>query len=173
NNRQFLDVDRGIAVVGHDLLGDQDRVFEVVAVPGHEGDQHVLTESQFAQVGRSAISQHVTTSHHVTALHDGALVDVGVLVGTRVLDQVVDIYTDFARDVLFVVHANHDTLGVDVVHDTATTCLYGGAGVNRHSAFDAGADQRLLGAQARNCLTLHVGAHQGAVRVIVLKERNQ
>src|SRR6266571_108676 len=36
---EFLDMDRGEDVVAHDALGDEDGVLEVVAVPGHEGDQ--------------------------------------------------------------------------------------------------------------------------------------
>ena len=51
---------------------------EVVAVPGHEGDQHVLAQRELAQVGR-AVGNDVPGGHLVTALHDGALVDVGVL----------------------------------------------------------------------------------------------
>src|SRR3546814_16281679 len=51
--------------------------------------------------------------------------------------------------------------------------LYGGTRVDRNGALDTGADQRLLGTQARYGLALHVGAHQCAVRVVVLKEWNQ
>ncbi len=51
HNREFFNVNRSIAVVGHYIFGDQNRVFEVVAVPGHERDQHVLTQRQFTQVG--------------------------------------------------------------------------------------------------------------------------
>src|SRR5690606_8684280 len=40
-------------------------------------------------------------------------------------------------------------------------------------ALDARADQRLFGAQAGYGLTLHVGAHERTVRVVVLEERNQ
>jgi hypothetical protein len=95
HHHQFLDVDRGVAVFGDDTLADQDRVLEVVAVPGHEGDQHVLAQGQFAQVGAGAVGHHVARGHLVAALDDGALVDVGVLVGTLVLDQVVDVHADF------------------------------------------------------------------------------
>src|SRR5690606_31915649 len=170
---QFLDMDRGVAVVCNDLLGNKDGVLEVVAVPGHEGDQHVLTEGQFAQVGRRAVSQHVTTCHQVAAIHDRALIDVGVLVGTGVLGEVVNIHTDFTGDVFVIVHTNHDTLGVDVVHHAAATRLHRGAGVDGHRALDAGADQRLFRTQAGYGLTLHVGAHQSPVRVVVLEEGNQ
>ena len=59
DDRQLLDVDRRVAVVGDDALGDQDRVLEVVAVPRHERDQHVLAERQLAHVGRRAVGDHV------------------------------------------------------------------------------------------------------------------
>ncbi len=40
-------------------------------------------------------------------------------------------------------------------------------------ALDAGADERRLGAHERHRLALHVRAHEGAVRVVVLEERDQ
>ena len=173
HHHQFLDVDRGVAVVGHDAFGDQDRVFEVVAVPGHERDQHVLAQGQFAEVGRCTVGHHVALGDLVAALDDRTLVDVGVLVRTLILDQVVDVHADFAGRGLVVVHAHHDTGRVDVVDDTAAGGRDHGAGVDRGDALDAGADHRLLGAQHGHGLTLHVGAHQRAVRVVVLEERNQ
>src|SRR5690606_9358750 len=51
--------------------------------------------------------------------------------------------------------------------------LHRGAGVDGHRALDAGADQRLFRTQAGYGLTLHVGAHQSPVRVVVLEEGNQ
>ena len=51
----------------------------------------------------------------------GTLVDVRVLVRTLVLDQVVDVDADFARDRFVVVDADHDAVGVDVVDDAAAT----------------------------------------------------
>src|SRR5690606_18074043 len=173
NNRQLFDVNRSVAIISHDLLGDQNRVLEVVAVPGHKGDQHVLTQRQFAQVSRCAVSQHVTTRHDIATFDDRTLVDVGVLVGTGVFGHVVDIYTDLTCHVLVIVHTNNHALCINVHHHTATTGLYGRTRVNRYRTFDTGTDQRLLRAQARNCLTLHVGAHQCSVGVIVLQERNQ
>ena len=59
NHRQFLDVDRGVAVVLDDVFRDQDRVLEVQAVPRHERHQHVLAQCQFAQVGRGAVGDDV------------------------------------------------------------------------------------------------------------------
>ena len=56
---QLLDVDRGVAVVGDHALGDEDRVLEVVAVPRHERDEHVLAQRQLTEVGRCAVRNHV------------------------------------------------------------------------------------------------------------------
>ena len=51
-----------------------------------------------------------------------------------------------ASDVLFVVDADHDAVGVDVVNHAATQQrLHGRARVDRNGALDAGADQRLSG----------------------------
>ena len=80
HHRQFLDVNRGVAVFGDDFLVDQNRVFEVVAVPRHEGDQHVLAQRQLAHVGRGAIGDDVAAGDDVAHLHQRTLVDVGVLV---------------------------------------------------------------------------------------------
>ena len=43
-----LDVDRGEDVVLHDLLGDQDRILEVITIPWHEGHEDVTTDCEFA-----------------------------------------------------------------------------------------------------------------------------
>ena len=45
--------------------------------------------------------------------------DVGVLVGTLVLDQVVDVDADLAGHRLVVVDPDHDAVGVDVVDHAA------------------------------------------------------
>ena len=47
---ELLDVDRGEDVVLGDALGDEDRVLEVVALPRHERDEHVLAERELAHV---------------------------------------------------------------------------------------------------------------------------
>jgi hypothetical protein len=87
HDRQLLDVDRGETVIGHHALRDEDRILEVVAVPGHERDQHVLPQRQLTEIGGRAVGDHVALGDDVADLHDRTLVDVGVLVRTRVLDQ--------------------------------------------------------------------------------------
>ncbi len=46
------------------------------------------------------------------------------------------------------------------------------AGVDRRAALHAGADQRRVGLEQRHRLALHVRAHQGALGVVVLEERD-
>ena len=53
---ELLDVDRGEHVVLGDALGDEDRVLEVVALPGHERDEHVLAERELAHVAATGPS---------------------------------------------------------------------------------------------------------------------
>src|SRR5256885_1421023 len=52
---KLLDVNRGKDVILDDSLADQDRVFEVVTVPGHKGDQHVAAERQLAAARAGAV----------------------------------------------------------------------------------------------------------------------
>ena len=173
HDHQLLDVDRGVAVFGDHALADEDRVFEVVAVPRHERDQHVLAEGQLADVGGGTVGDDVFGLDHIAALDDRALVDVGVLVRALVLDQVVDVDADFARDRFLVVDADDDAVGIDVIDDAAALGGHHGARVFRGDAFDAGAHEGLFRAQRRHGLALHVGAHQRAVRIVVLEERHQ
>ena len=54
---ELLDVDRGVDVLLHQPLADDDRVLEVVAVPGHERDQDVAAQGQLALVGGGAVGE--------------------------------------------------------------------------------------------------------------------
>ena len=171
---QFLDMDSGKTVFLNHALREEDGVLEVVAVPRHERDAHVLTQCQLAHVGGRTVGQDVAARDHVTLAHQRTLVDAGVLVRTGVLDQVVDVHACVggAND-LFLVDLDHDAGGVDL-HDLATTTsVHGHTGVTCHGTFNTGTNQRLISAQSRNRLTLHVRTHQCTVGVIVLKEWNQ
>ncbi len=83
----LLDVDRGELVVGDEALGEDDRVLEVVALPGHEGDQQVLAERHLALVGRGAVGEHVALLDRLADRHDRLLVDQRALVGAHELLQ--------------------------------------------------------------------------------------
>ena len=109
----------------------------------------------------------------VALAHDRLLVDAGVLVRALVLGQVVDVDAGIARTAARLVGADDDAGRVDALDDAVAQGHDGHAGVARHHLLHAGADQRRLGAQQRHRLALHVGAHERAVGVVVLEERNQ
>ena len=75
--------------------------------------------------------------------------------------------------VLAVVVQDDDGLAVHVVHDARVLGDEDLAGVHRDAVLDAGAHERRVGAQQRHGLALHVRAHEGAVRVVVLEERDE
>src|SRR5690606_24330241 len=169
---ELFQVDRGEDVIAHDPFGDQDRVFEVVAVPGHEGDEGVAAQRQFAQVRRRAVGDDVADLHRIADTHNRALVDAGRLVGALELRQAIDVDARTAGG-HFARGANHDAGAVDLFDHAVTTGDHDRAGVHGHDRFHAGADQRRVRLHQRHGLTLHVGAHQRAVGVIVFQERDQ
>src|SRR6201999_301782 len=146
---EFLDVDRGEDVVLHDPLGEQNRVFEVVAVPRHERDQHVAAERKFAEIGRGTVGDDVTLLDDVADLHQRTLVDAGRLVGALVLHQPVDIDARLGRVEIFG-GADHDTGRVDLVDHAGAAGGDRCTRVTGDNAFHAGADERRFGAHQRH-----------------------
>ena len=104
--------------------------------------------------------------------HQRTLVDAGVLVRALELHQAVDVDARLGGIGLFG-GADDDTGGVDLVDDARAPGDDRGAGVAGDDRLHAGADERRLGTDQRHGLTLHVRAHQGAVGVVVLEERDQ
>ena len=89
-----------------------------------------------------------------------------------VLEQIVGTDTVcFGIDAAFV--ADNDAVGIGVFHLAVSRGNQAGAGVPGNSHFHACAHKGTLGAQQRHSLPLHVGAHQGAVGVIVFQEGNE
>jgi hypothetical protein len=66
-----------------------------------------------------------------------------------------------------------DAGAVDLLDDAVAQRHDGGPGVAGDVGLHAGADQRGRGAQAGDGLALHVRAHEGAVGVVVLEERDE
>ena len=93
----FLDVDRGEDVLHGDLLAEQDGVFEVVAIPRHERDEHVPAEREIAEFGRGTVGNDVAGVDMVADNDQRTLVDAGRLVRTLELHQVVDVDAGLAR----------------------------------------------------------------------------
>src|SRR5882672_7841701 len=170
---KLLDVDRRETILLDHALRDQDRVLEVVAVPRHERDEQILAERELAHARRRTVGQHVALLDVVARLHQRPLVDAGVLIRAGVIREVVDVDAGLARLRLLVLDAYNNARRVDRVDDAAAARDHGDARVDGHRTLHARADERRLGAQRRDRLALHVRAHQRAVRVVVLEERNQ
>ena len=159
----FLNVDRGVNVLTDDLLVQQDGVLVVVALPGHEADEGVLAQRDLAVAHCGAVGQHLTGLDILAHLDDGALVDAGACVGAGELDQRIVVH-----GALSVAHL--DMVSVHLLNDTVVLCQNRGTGVGSSLVLHTGSNDGLLGDHQRHCLTLHVGAHQSTVTVIVLQE---
>ena len=161
----LLDVDRGELVVLDETLGDDDRVLEVVALPGHEGHQAVLAQRQLTGIGRGAVREDLAPLHLLARTHQRLLVEERALVGAHeLLERVL---------VAPVVRLHDDALGVHVLDRSGILGQHHVTAVDRGADLHAGADQRRLGLEQRHGLALHVRAHQRAVGVVVLEERDQ
>src|SRR4051812_20632404 len=173
---ELLDVDRGVVILFGQLLGDQDGVLEVVAAPRHERNEDVASEGQLAGVGAGAVGQDLALADPLPFANVRLLRDAGVLVGALELDELIDVGAELLRLaglLIFRFDANDDAVGVDEVDHAAALAENHGAGVAGHDVLHAGADERRIGTEQRNGLALHVGAHERAVRVVVLEERNE
>jgi hypothetical protein len=159
-------MDRGVFVILHQPLADEDGILEVAALPTQVGDDDILPQRQFTALGAGGIGQHIAALHHIALEDDGALVDAGALVGAVVFAQMIDA----TRAVLLL----HDDLVADDADHFAV--MFGRddlAGIDGGLEFHAGADERRIRAHEGHGLALHVGTHERAVGVIVLQERNQ
>ena len=84
---ELLDVDRGVRVVLHQPLADDDRVLEVVAVPRHERDQHVAAQGQLALWVAAPSARICALLDLLAHLDDRLLVQAGPLVQADELAQ--------------------------------------------------------------------------------------
>src|SRR5688500_14210615 len=175
---ELFDVNGGVVVVLHHPLRHENRVFEVVPAPRHEGDQHVAAERELAQLRAWTISHDLALVHLLPDTHDGLLADARVLVRALELREVVDVGAHLLAQrrmvfALLAFHADDDAERVDVVDGAGTTGHYNSAGIARGDVLHAGSDKRRPRPQKGNGLALHVRAHQRAVRVVVLEERDE
>ncbi len=169
---ELLDMDRGEHVVAHDALGDEDGVLEIVAHPRHEGDEHVAPERELAEIGGRPVGDDLARLHGIAHAHERALVDASVLVRALELAQIVDVDARLGR-IGLLGRPHHDARGIDLIHHARAARADGRARIARHHVLHAGADQRRFRRDQRHRLALHVGAHQRAVGVVILEERDE
>ena len=162
----LFDVNRGEAVFLDHAFADEDGVLVVVTFPRHERDQHVLPEGELALIRRRSVDDHLPGDDLVADRDDRALVDARAGVAAHELEQLVR-----TLDALAIAHG--DALRVNRGHaagffrDDEAARILGGP------VLHAGSHDRRGRTKQRNGLTLHVCAHERAVGIIVLEERNQ
>ena len=163
----LLDVDAREQVVAHEALADHDRVLVVAALPAHERHEHVPPERELAALGGRRVRDGVARARRA-----GRRVTIG-----RWLMQVPWLLRDELEQLVLVelaaVSLDLDPLRRDAGHDAGAAGDDHLAGVARGARLHAGADDRGLGLEKRHRLALHVRAHQGAVGVVMLQERDQ
>jgi hypothetical protein len=171
----ILDVNRSVVILLHQLFADQDRVFEVVPAPRHEGHKNVSSQSQLAAICARTVRQHLPLLHAVPRANQRLLADARVLVRPLKLRKQVNVRPHFAAQDAGLVrfHAHDHALGVHLVHDAVASADDDGARIARGHPFHARAYQRRFALDQRHSLALHVRAHQCAVGIVVFKEWNQ
>ncbi len=113
---ELLNMDRGVVVLAHQPLADEDGVLKVVAAPGHEGHQHVASQRQLALLRARSVGDHLALDHPVALANHRLLIDAGVLVGALELDERIDVGAHLARKLrgmMLTLDAHDDALRVD------------------------------------------------------------
>ena len=168
-------MNRGVVIVANQLLADENGVFKVVAAPRQERHENVSAESELAMIGARSVREDVTLLHAVARADQRLLIDASVLVRSLEFRQQVNVRTDFAAEHAGLVglDAHDDALGVHLIHDAVAAADDDRARITRRHTLHAGANERSLALDKRHSLALHVRAHQRAVRVVVLEERDE
>ena len=163
----FLNMHRSEVIVADEAFVEEDGVFVVITFPGHESHDDVAAQGQFALVGGGAVGQNLFFMDMIAFMDDGELIDAGSLIGAFVFQQFVGF-----EGAVFIV-TDHNGVAVDFFHHAVGLGRFHNTGVHGGFVFHPGTDKGRFGNEERNGLTLHVGAHQGAVGVVVFKEGNK
>ena len=131
----------------------------------HERHEQVAAERHLALVGARTVGDDLAGLDPVALEDDRLLVDAGAGVGATELVQQVG-------PAVAVVLVHRHVVGAQVLDHAADLGDDHVTGVDRGAVLHARTDQRRLGLDQRHGLTLHVRAHQGAVGVVVLEERD-
>ena len=117
-------------------------------------------------VGGGAVGNDLIFFHTVADRNHRLLVDAGALVGAHEFDQVIAFQlVAFAEDV--------DAVCADIGDHAGLFGQNADAGVGGRLVFHTGADHRGITGEQGHGLPLHVGAHQGAVGVVIFQEGDQ
>ena len=145
-------------VILHQVLGENNSIFEIIPAPRHKGHQGIVAQREFTPVDGGAVSDNITGFDLVTHSHHRPKANASVLIGAAVLREVVLIIFNIAQLAEFRLGLRFydDLLAVSVDHPAGVPGTNNGSGVMGDFALHAGPNQGCLGFQKRYRLTLHV-----------------
>src|SRR5690606_27025413 len=86
---EFFYVYRSVNIIAYNALRNNDRILEVVTLPGHVSHQKVTAECQLAILCGIALAKRLSRLYALTFANNRRQVDAGILVRSTELDQVI------------------------------------------------------------------------------------
>ena len=155
-------MNRSVDVILDQLLADENRILKVVAIPGHESDQHVGAKGEFTLLGRRAVGDDIARLDLVADMDYGPLIETGSLIESLEFPQLNRLRV-----------SDSDLLGIDMLDGACLRRPDNHAGEPGHLALHPGPHQGSLDLQQGNSLAHHVRTHERAVGIVILEEGNQ
>ena len=171
----LIHVHRSEDILTHHALVEHDGILIVVTLPRHVSHLEIAAQSQLTIAGRITLGENIALLHLLTLVAHRTQIDGGALVGLAELRQEVLLHRlleAYKSLVLGLLIAYADDVGVNILYNTGALGLDLSAAVECQSLLDASTHNRRLVAHQRHSLAHHVGTHQGAVSVVMLKEWN-
>ena len=164
---------RGQDIPLNHILRNHDGILVVITFPRHEGNHQVAAESQFAALSSIAFGKNLSLFYSLALANGWFQSDGRALVSSSVNRKLVDcLFRREADEFLVISHVVFYSylVSIDICHQAFAFSPDLSPGIQADSFLKAGAHDRSLWVEERNCLTHHVGAHERAVCVIVLQE---
>ncbi len=158
-------MNRGVNVVLHQLFAEQNRVLVIVTLPGHKSHQRVAAQGKLAVVGGGAVGNRFAGLHSLADFHNRLLVHTGALIGAFELLQMMNFQ-------FTIIAAQHNLIAANPADNAVGAGNFTHAGIQTSLNLHTSAHKGSFRHQQGHSLTLHICAHQSAVSVIVLQERN-
>ena len=163
-------------VFTHNTLVEHDSVLVIVAFPRHISHKKVASESKFTVLCSISFCQDIAFLDPLSLVADWTKVDCHILVGTAELRYSVFLERRLKAYKLFflrtVIKYSYGC-SVNVLNNTIALGSNHCTRINTDLTLYTSSYDRSLIVKQRNGLAHHIAAHQCAVRVVMLQERNQ
>src|SRR3989344_4526283 len=183
----FIDVNRTEEIFLEKTGTDDNGVFVTQTLERPIGNKQILTDGQFAVVGRGTIDDDVALFDHFSRHNDRELAIAGTLRGAMILSNVIGFNCTLNGDETVIgvgdffdrifgvlsVEFDADMIGVGTNYFTGVSGANNPAHGLGHCRLHTGTDNGGFGFQKGNGLGLHVTAHEGTGTIIMLNEGDQ